>query len=77
MAAMVPYPHPTNNPNCHNIEWKWIKVHQNTFDKMEDVIAQETLFVYLNSSEPFDIHTNVSLYQLKACISQQDCPIAF
>ena len=41
------------------------------------MIAQETLFAYPDFSEPFDIHTDASLYQLGAYISQQGCPISF
>src|SRR5688500_16971174 len=40
-------------------------------------LTQETLLAYPYFSEPFDIHTDASLYQLGACISQNGKPIAF
>jgi cleavage and polyadenylation specificity factor subunit 1 len=44
---------------------------------MKRVITRETLLAYPNFSEIFDIHTDASLYQLGACISQNGKPIAF
>src|SRR5687768_13769371 len=44
---------------------------------MKRIITRETLLAYPNFSEPFDIHTDASLYQLGACISQNGKPITF
>ena len=44
---------------------------------MKQVMTRETLLAYPNFSEPFDIHTDASLLQLGACISQDGKPIAF
>ena len=44
---------------------------------MKRAITREMFLAYPNFSEPFDIHTDASLYQLGACISQNDKPIAF
>ena len=57
--------------------WKWTKVHQDAFDEMKQVISRKTLLAYPNFSEVFEIHTDASLYQLGACISQNGRPIAF
>ena len=43
---------------------------------MKKVITRETLLAYPNFSDPLDIHTDASLDQLGACISQNDKPIA-
>src|SRR6478609_2930234 len=58
-------------------KWKWTDEHQKAFDEMKRVITRETLLAYPNFSKPFDIHTDASLLQLGACISQDGRPIAF
>ena len=58
-------------------KWKLTKIHQNTFEEMKRVIAQEMLLAYPNFNEIFDIHTDASLYQLGTCILQSGRPIAF
>ena len=59
------------------VKWNWSKEHQLAFDKLKQVMTREMLLAYLNFSEPFDIHTDASLLQLGACISQNKKPIAF
>src|SRR3982750_2987763 len=44
---------------------------------MKKVITRETLLAYPDFNEVFEIHTDASLYQLGACISQKGKPIAF
>ena len=44
---------------------------------MKCVITRETLLAYPDFNKPLDIHTDASLYQLGACISQNRKPIAF
>src|SRR6476661_507379 len=44
---------------------------------MKRVITRETLLAYPDFKEVFEIHTDASLYQLGACISQNGKPIAF
>src|SRR5687767_6344003 len=44
---------------------------------MKRIIMRETLLAYPNFSEVFNIHTDASLTQLGACISQNGRPIAF
>ena len=60
-----------------SVPWKWTKEHQNAFDEIKRVITRETLLAYPDFSQTFDIHTDASLYQLGACISQNGKPIAF
>ena len=59
------------------VKWKWIDEHQKAFDEMKRIITRETLLAYPNFNKPFDIHTDASLLQLGACISQDGRPIAF
>ena len=60
-----------------NVPWKWTADHQSAFEEMKRIIMRETLLAYPNFSEVFDIHTDASLTQLGACISQKNKPIAF
>ena len=59
------------------VKWKWEAVHQKAFDTMKQVIAKEVLLAFPDFSKPFEIHTDASLYQLGAVISQDGKPIAF
>src|SRR5687768_11551246 len=59
------------------VKWKWTEEHQTTFDEMKCVITRETLLAYPNFTQPFNVHTDASQYQLGACISQKGKPIAF
>src|SRR5688572_27777484 len=59
------------------VKWNWTVEHQTTFDEMKWVMTRETLLAYPNFKLPFDIHTDASLMQLGACISQDGIPIAF
>jgi len=42
-----------------------------------EMVIKETLLNYPDWSKPFDIHTNLSDYQLNAVISQEGKPIDF
>src|SRR6476660_2398506 len=44
---------------------------------MKHVITRKPHLAYPDFNKPFDIHTDASLYQLGACISQNGRPIAF
>src|SRR5687767_9582304 len=68
---------PLTGLTSENMPWKWTEEAQNAFDEMKRAIARETLLAYPNFNEVFDIHTDASLYQLGACISQNGKPIAF
>ena len=47
------------------------------FDQMKSLIATDTLLNYPDFIKQFEIHTDASLLQLGACISQGGKPIAF
>ena len=57
--------------------WRWTDQHQQAFDEMKRVITRKTLLTYPDFNEVFEIHTDASLYQLGAGISQKGKPIAF
>ena len=59
------------------VKWNWTAEHQTAFDEMKQVMTRETLLAYPDFKQPFDIHTDASLSQLGACISQNGKPIAF
>jgi hypothetical protein len=55
----------------------WEKEQQDAFETIKKIISKETLLVYPNFNEPFQIHTDASHRQLGAVISQKGMPIAF
>ena len=55
----------------------WEKEQQHAFDIIKKVISKETLLVYPNFNETFQIHTDASHRQMGAVISQKGMPIAF
>ena len=59
------------------VKWKWEPVHQTAFEQMKTLIATDTLLNYPDFTKEFDIHTDASLLQLGACISQGGKPVAF
>jgi len=68
---------PLSTLTSKNVKWKWTKEHQDAFDNMKKLIAQETLLTYPDFNKPFEIHTDASDVQLGACISQDGKPVAF
>ena len=69
MASTVPYPHPTNSLIYidSEVEMDWSP--PESIQQIETHDCVKKILVYLNFSEPFDIHTDASLYQLETCIS--------
>ena len=59
------------------VKWQWTEVHQQAFEEIKRIITKETLLMYPNFNEVFDIHTDASKTQLGAVISQNGKPIAF
>jgi hypothetical protein len=60
-----------------NAKFHWEEVHENAFQTMKKILSRETLLVYPDFSQPFEIHTDASHTQLGAVISQKGRPIAF
>jgi hypothetical protein len=59
------------------VPWQWTDIEQKAFDTMKRIISRETLLAYPDFNKPFIIHTDASLKQLGAVISQDNRPIAF
>jgi hypothetical protein len=55
----------------------WEKEQQHAFETIKKIISKETLLIYPNFNEPFQIHTDASHRQMGAVISQKGMPIAF
>jgi hypothetical protein len=49
----------------------WEKEQQHAFEIIKKVISKETLLVYPNFNEPFQIHTDASHQKMGAVISQK------
>eukprot|EP00980_Cylindrotheca_fusiformis_P030595 scaffold25084_cov269-Cylindrotheca_fusiformis.AAC.1 len=60
-----------------DVKWTWDDEHQKAFDTIKRVMSKETLLHYPNFNEPFEIHTDASLHQIGAVITQKNKPIAF
>jgi hypothetical protein len=68
---------PLSSLTSAKIKWKCTTEHQEAYDKMKALIAKETLLIFPDFSEEFEIHTDASKLQLGACISQNGKLVAF
>ena len=68
---------PLTSLTSKNAIWKWTEVEQQAFEAVKTAVAKNTLLVYPDFNEKFEIHTDASKYQLGAVISQKGHPIAF
>ena len=59
------------------VKFKWKDVKQQAFDKIKEIVARNTLLIYRDFNECFDIHINASDFQLVAVIIQNGKLIAF
>ena len=59
------------------VMFKWTDVEQKAFDKIKQIAARDTLLLYTDFNESFDIHMNASNFKLGAVISQSGKPFAF
>ena len=68
---------PLTKMTSNKIHFKWTKVEQQAFETIKLAISKETLLSYPDFSKTFEIHTDASLTQLGAVLSQEGKPIAF
>ena len=52
-------------------KFKWTQVEQDSFDEIKQVVDHDTLLTYPDFNETFKIHTDASVFQLGAVISQK------
>ena len=60
-----------------NVKYDWNDEHQKCFEAIKCLIGREVLLGYPDFNAPFEIHTDASILQLGAVISQKGKPIAF
>jgi hypothetical protein len=56
---------------------KWTDEMQKAFNKMRLLMAADALAAYSNHNKRFNVYTNVSDFQLGACIIQEGRPVAY
>ena len=59
------------------VQFKYTDVEQQAFDKIKQIVACNTLLIYPDFNERFDIHMDASDLLLGAVIIQNSKPIAF
>ena len=55
----------------------WTMECQQPFDQMKDLVSSDALLPFLDHTQPFDIETDTSEYQLGSIIKQNGHPIAY
>jgi hypothetical protein len=55
----------------------WTSEIQNAFAKMQLLMAADALSAYPDHNKQFDIFTDLSHYQIGACIMQEGHPVAY
>ena len=58
-------------------KFKWTQVKQDDFNKINQIVARNTLSTNPDFNETFKSHTDASAFQLGAVIIQKGKPIAF
>ena len=56
---------------------KWTEELERAFQDLKKLVAKDTMLNYPDWSQPFEVHTDASDFQLGAVISQNNKPIAF
>ena len=55
----------------------WLPIHQQAFERMKALVGRDCLLAWCDPTEPFDIETDASDYQLGAVIKQNGRPVAY
>ena len=59
------------------VSFQWLPVHQKAFEQMKALISTDALLMYPNPTNPYDVESDASDYQLGSVIKQKNCPIAY
>ena len=57
--------------------WHWDEIHQQSFDKIKEIVSRDIILAYPDFSSEFEIYTDSSSRQLGAVIVQKNRPLAF
>ena len=68
---------PLTSLTSTKVKFKFTDVEQQAFDKIKQIFAHNTLLIYLDFNERFDIHADTSDFQLGSVMSPNVKPIAF
>ena len=68
---------PLSAMTSSKVKWQWTEVHQKAFKEIKRIMTKETLLMYPNFNQVFEIHTDASKTQLGAVISQNGKHVAF
>ena len=68
---------PLNRLTKKGVKWTWGETKQRAFDNIKRVMSKQTLLCYPDFNQLFEIHTDASLRQIGAVISQAGKPVAF
>ena len=69
--------HPLTALTSNKVKFKCTELEQKAFEDIKRAVSQDTLLVYPDFNQRFDIHTDASDYQLGSVISQNVKKIAF
>ncbi len=67
----------TKKNKTKKLPWRWDPIHQQAFDDVKAIIANDVVLAYPDFTKPFEIYTDASTMQLGAMITQDNRPIAF
>lgn len=68
---------PLNMLTSKKAKWKWTEVEQQSFESIKAAVVNNTLLVYPDFNEKFEIHTDASKHQQGVVISQKGHLIFF
>ena len=60
----------------NKLTFKWTDVKQQAFNKIEQIVARDTLLIYLDPNERFDIYAYGCNFQIRTVINHNGKPIA-
>ena len=68
---------PLTNLCRHKTKFVWSDIHEQAFQHMKQLMAQDTMITYPQFEKPFLIHTDASNKQTCGVVMQDNCPLGF